>query len=102
MLAPGATIHAVNAVSPALELAVAVVQSDSAALLASRRHQLENEWTAAAREAGATIVCDVVEDTPARALMRAAEHTGATMIVVGLRGYVRGVPLRSAAWFATC
>jgi nucleotide-binding universal stress UspA family protein len=92
VLAPGATIHAVNAVSPALELAVAVVQSDSAALLASRRRHLENEWTSAAREAGATIVCDVVEDTPARALMRVAEHTGATMIVVGLRGHVRGVP----------
>jgi nucleotide-binding universal stress UspA family protein len=92
VLAPGATIHAVNAVSPAVELAVAAVQSDSAALVGRRRRQLEHEWTAAAREAGARIVCDVIEDTPARALMRVAEHTAAAMIVVGLKGPVRLVP----------
>ena len=90
VLAPSATIHAVNAVSPAVELAVAVVQYDSAAIVARRRRYLENEWTAAARATGATIVCDVIEDTPARALMRAAERTHADMIVVGLKG--RHVP----------
>ena len=90
VLAPGATIHAVNAVSPALELAVAVVQSDSA-LLASRRHQLENEWTAAAAKR-VPRSCATWSRTRLRALMRAAEHTGATMIVVGLRGHVRRVP----------
>ena len=37
VLAPAATIHAVNAVSPAVELAVAVVQYDSAGLVARRR-----------------------------------------------------------------
>ncbi len=90
VLAPSATIHAVNAVSPGVELAVAVVQYDSAGIVARRRRHLENDWTAAARATGATIVCDVIEDTPVRALMRAADRTGADMIVVGLKG--RRVP----------
>jgi hypothetical protein len=86
VLAPSATINAVNAVSPGVELAVAVVQYDSAAIVARRRRHLENDWTAAARATGASIVCEVIEDTPARALMRAATRTGAEMIVVGLKG----------------
>ena len=90
VLAPSATIHAVNAVSPGVELAVGVVQYDSAAIVARRRRYLENDWTSAARATGATIMCDVIEDTPARALMRAADRTGAEMIVVGLKG--RRVP----------
>jgi hypothetical protein len=90
VLAPDATIHAVNAVSPGVELAVAVVQYDSAALVARRRRYLEGDWTAGARRTGATIVCDVIEDHPARALMRAATRTGAGMIVVGMKG--RRVP----------
>jgi nucleotide-binding universal stress UspA family protein len=92
VLAPTATIHAVHAVSPSVELAVAAVQFDSAALVARRRSHLENEWTAAARQTGVTIVCEVVEDTPARALMRVADHTAAEMIVVGSKGHARGVP----------
>jgi nucleotide-binding universal stress UspA family protein len=92
VLAPAATIHAVNAVSPAVELAVAAVQYDSAALVARRRRHLVNEWTTTAREAGATLVCDVIEDTPARALMRVADHTAAAMIVVGSKGTVHRVP----------
>jgi nucleotide-binding universal stress UspA family protein len=92
VLAPAATIHAVNAVSPAVELAVAVVQYDSAGLVARRRRHLENEWTAAARRAGSTIVCDVIEDTPARALARVADRTDAAMIVVGMKGRVHRAP----------
>lgn len=87
VLAPSATIHAVNAVTPGVELAVAVVQYDSAAIVARRRRHLEQDWTAAARATGATIVCDVIEDTPTRALTRAADHAGAEMIVVGLKGH---------------
>jgi hypothetical protein len=87
VLAPEATIHAVNAVSPGVELAVAVVQYDSAAIVARRRRYLEGAWTAGARATGATIVCDVLEDAPARALMRAADHTGSGMIVVGMKGH---------------
>jgi nucleotide-binding universal stress UspA family protein len=92
VLAPEATIHAINAVSPAVELAVAAVQVDSAGLVARRRRQLEDEWTAAARETGAAVVCDVIEDTPARALLRVADHAAAAMIVVGLKGHVHRVP----------
>lgn len=87
VLAPAATIHAVNAVSPGVELAVAAVQYDSATVVARRRRYLEHDWTAAARETGASIVCDVIEDSPPRALMRAADRTGAEMIVVGLKGH---------------
>ena len=92
VLAPGATIHAVNAVTPGVELAVAAVQFDSGELVARRRRYLQDEWTAAARESGATIVCDVIEDTPARALLRVADHTAAAMIVIGLKGHVHRVP----------
>jgi nucleotide-binding universal stress UspA family protein len=91
VLAP-ATIHAVNAVSPATELAVAVVQYDSASLVDRRRRHLENDWTTAARAAGATVECHVLEDTPARALLRVADDAAATMIVVGMKGHVHRVP----------
>jgi nucleotide-binding universal stress UspA family protein len=92
VLAPSATIHAVNAVSPAVELAVAVVQYDSAPLVERRRRDLESEWSAPARDAGATVVCHVIEDTAARALLRVADHTAAAMIVVGTKGQVHRVP----------
>jgi nucleotide-binding universal stress UspA family protein len=92
VLAPGATLHAVHAVSPVTELAVAVVQVDSAGLVRNRRRQLETEWTAPARAAGATIVCHVVEDTVERALVRIADETGAGMIVVGTKGRAHRVP----------
>jgi hypothetical protein len=79
-------------VSPAVELAVAVAQYDSAGLLERRRRHLERDWTAGARAAGATIECHVVEDTAARALARAAEHNAAEMIVVGMKGQPHRVP----------
>ena len=66
VLAPSATIHAVNAVSPAVELAVAVVQYDSSPLVERRRRDLKSVLSAPARAAGATIVCHVIEDTTDR------------------------------------
>jgi nucleotide-binding universal stress UspA family protein len=92
VLAPSATIHAVNAVSPAVELAVAAVQYNSAPLVERRRHELESEWSAPARAAGATVVCHVIEDTAPRALLRVADQTAAEMIVVGTKGQVHRVP----------
>jgi nucleotide-binding universal stress UspA family protein len=92
VLAPTATIHAVNAVSPGVELAVAAVQYDSSGLVERRRRRLESEWSAPARSTGATITCDVIEDTPARALERVADHTDAEMIVVGTKGHVGRLP----------
>jgi nucleotide-binding universal stress UspA family protein len=92
VLAPSATIHAVNAVSPEVELAVAVVQYDSVALVERHRRDLESEWSAPARAAGATVVCHVIEDTATRALLRVADQTAAAMIVVGTKGQVHRVP----------
>jgi nucleotide-binding universal stress UspA family protein len=92
VLAPSATIHAVNAVSPGVELAVAAVQFDSSPLVERRRNSLEAEWSAPARAAGATIVCHVIEDTTTRALLRVADHTAAEMIVAGTKGAVHHVP----------
>lgn len=77
-------VHAVAAIPPALELAVAAAQYDSAKLVDHTRHDLESWWVADVRDRGHHVVCDVIEDDPADALLRTAHDVDADLIVVGV------------------
>jgi nucleotide-binding universal stress UspA family protein len=77
-------VHAVSALSPGLELAVAAVQYDSAKLVEHRTRELETEWVIGIGENGCAVECRVIEDDPADALRRTADDVDADLIVVGV------------------
>jgi nucleotide-binding universal stress UspA family protein len=83
LIEPDGVVHAVAAISPVLELAIAAVQVDSAPVVDKLRRELDHDWTAALRTDGHHIVCKVVEDDPADALFHAAAGCDADLIVVG-------------------
>ncbi len=85
-------VHAVAALSPASELAIAAVQVDSADLIRTLTNDLETDWTAAVRAGGHHIVTEVVEDDPADALMQVAQTVDADLIVVGVHAKPKRVP----------
>lgn len=77
-------VHAVCAVSPALELAVAAVQIDTSSMISRITRDLETDWTEPVRDAGHQVACRVVEDDPADALLAAADDVDADLVVVGV------------------
>ena len=85
-------VHAVAAVAPLLELAVAAVQIDSAALVDQVERDLTTDWTADVRALGVPLETHVVEDEPARALIRRAEELDADLVVVGVHAKPKGAP----------
>ena len=91
---PGVTIHAVHAVSPLVELAIAVAQVDSSRLVEERRRELEREWIVPVRDLPLTVETHVVEDEAAPALLRVAEEVSADLIVVGAHGRWQHGPRR--------
>ena len=90
----GMTLHAVHAVSPAIELAVAVAQVDSRNLVDERRRQLEREWIVPIRDRSLTLETHVVEDDPAPAVLRVADEVSADLVVVGAHGRWQHGPRR--------
>lgn len=85
------TIHAVHAISPTLELAVAAAQVDSAPMVGRRALDLER-WVGPAASSGARVERAVVEDDPADALLRAAAEVDADLIAVGVHARSRLTP----------
>lgn len=85
-------VHAISAVSPSLELAVAAVQYDSAKLINRRIRKLESEWVAGVRADGSTVECQVIEDDPADSLQRAADDVDADLIAVGVHAKPKFAP----------
>jgi nucleotide-binding universal stress UspA family protein len=88
------TVHAVHAVPPALELAVAVAQVDSRKLVEERRRQLEREWLTSVPDLPDELQTHVVEDEPARALRKVAADVSADLVVVGAHGRWQHGPRR--------
>jgi nucleotide-binding universal stress UspA family protein len=93
LLGSDGVLHAVRAVSPSLELAVAAVQAKSAELVASAGEELERA-TATIRERGRPVVHHLVEDQPESALRSIATEVGADMIAVGVHRQAAHVPRR--------
>ncbi len=85
-------IHAISAVSPGLELVLAAAQYDSAKLIERVTSDLESDWVAGCRAAGHEVVCRVVEDDPADALLRAAVDVDADLVVVGVHSKPKLAP----------
>lgn len=81
---PDGVVYARAVVSPTLALAAAAGQYDPSKLLAHVEFDLTNAWAADAIEQGRTVVCDVVEDDPADALLRRADDLDADLLVVGV------------------
>lgn len=79
-------VHAVHAVSPAMELLAASVQIDTRPYVEGVEAALEGEWTAGLRSGTAKLFTRVIEDSPPLALLRAAGASAADAIVVGVRG----------------
>lgn len=84
-------VHAVHAISPAVELAVAAAQVDSAPMAGHRAEDLER-WVAPAAVGRVEVLCEVVEDDPADALLRTSEEVGADLIAVGVHARARFTP----------
>lgn len=85
-------IHAVAAISPAQELAIAAVQIDSAQVITKLTRELEADWTAPLRDAGHNVVCQVIEDDPADALIQVSATVDADLIVVGVHAKPKHAP----------
>jgi len=85
-------IHAIAAISPARELAIAAVQIDSAQVITNLTRELEADWTAPLRAAGHNVVCQVVEDDPADALLHVSATVDADLIVVGVHAKPKHAP----------
>lgn len=90
----------VHALSLTAELVVALPPFDSEQWRAGVMQELER-WCAPLREGGVRYRAMVIEDHPARALMRAAQEHDAEMIVVGAHGHggftdflAGGVPIK--------
>jgi nucleotide-binding universal stress UspA family protein len=86
-------LHAVRAVSPALELLGASFQLETAPLRDRARTELDDEVAEVAElrrgSDRAAITAHVVEDSPALAVLEVAHRTGARVIVVGANGHDR-------------
>jgi nucleotide-binding universal stress UspA family protein len=91
---PHITVHAVHAVSPAIELAVAVAQVDSRKLVEERRRELEREWLPSVGDLPVKLETHVVEDEPAPALLEVAGAVSADLILVGAHGRWQHGPRR--------
>ena len=85
-------IHAVAAISPARELAIAAVQIDSAQVITKLTRELETSWTAPLRASGHNVVCQVIEDDPADALIQVGATAEADLIVVGVHAKPKHAP----------
>lgn len=92
VIEPGGVIHAVAAISPAYELAIAAVQINSAKVIEKLTRNLETSWTAALRADGHNVVCHVIEDDAADALLVAGTGVGADLIVVGVHSKPKHAP----------
>ena len=92
VIEPDGVIHAVAAVSPAYELAIAAVQINSAKVIKELTRNLETTWTAALRADGHNVICHVIEDDPADALLLAGAGVGAELIVVGVHAKPKHAP----------
>ncbi len=85
------SIHAVHAVAPVTELAVAAAQVDSTPMVEHRVADL-GAWTAPADEQELDVYRSVLEDDPAAALLRVAVEVDADLIVVGVHARSRFEP----------
>jgi len=92
VIAHDGVIHAVAAISPARELAIAAVQIDSAQVITKLTRELEADWTAPVREAGHNVVCHLIEDDPADALLQVSATVDADLVVVGIHAKPKHAP----------
>lgn len=83
----GAQVLVVHALSPLIELALALLPFDFNRWRDDVREEFHQKWCAPLREAGVSYLPVTVEDYPAPALMRVAEDKGAALIVVGAHGH---------------
>jgi nucleotide-binding universal stress UspA family protein len=83
----GARVVAVHAFDPLAQLGKVEPPVDFAQLEAETRDRLENEWCTALRDAGVPFEAVVVENTPAGAIVDAADAHDADLVVVGARGH---------------
>lgn len=88
---PDGTIHAVHAISPVTELAVAAAQVDSAPMVTHREHDLET-WAAPATASAVRVHRSVIEDQAADALLHRADDIDADLVVVGVHARARLSP----------
>lgn len=80
-------VHAVHAVSPAMELIAAGFQIDTRPLIERLTALLEGEWTADLHLGGTKLFTHLVEDSPCPALFGIAGSSNADAIAVGDRGH---------------
>ncbi len=93
----GGVVHLVHGIRPSAELAAAAFQSEGEAARRAAEADLEGPWAGPARATGRAVVTHLVEDDPARAVLRVAAAVDATAIVVGMHGAGGGhLPLLGA------
>lgn len=80
-------VHAVHAVSPAMELLAAGFQIDTGPLVERVTEQLNGPWTAGLRHRQPKLFTHLVEDSPVLALLATASSCSSDAIVVGVRGH---------------
>ncbi|MGI9646075.1 MAG: universal stress protein, partial [Ilumatobacteraceae bacterium] len=85
------SVHAIHAVTPLTELAVAAAQIDSAPMV-EHRHADLTAWITPADDRQLDVRRSVIEDDPAAALLRVADDVDADLIVVGVHARSRLEP----------
>ena len=89
---PNGTIHVVHAISPAEDIVVAAAQVVSEPARRRAQRLLDDAWLVPARTRGVPVVGEVVEDSPADALLQAAQDHDADGVVIGVHGRSLIVP----------